>query len=525
MDAKKQPTRRSLAFSPSQPRKKLKSLFNKTFAFQFVSRWEAKSHQGIAVDENYVYTSSGRGIYKYTKAGTLIASNPDARDGGGTIVGYGHINSLFIHNGLLYAGCSNYYPKDPGDPPRGYIKVYRCSDLSYVEEHRVGDEYSEGCAWHDGYWWVIYGDYCNFIDRYDPNWNFVERHPLPYPKSSVSYQGIVWVGDYVYLNNHKNDGGRTCNQTCDCYFWTGTEFTAVARLARPSTECTQDLALDPNGEIMWWAERNYPNIGTQQVVKSNFSTKIDVVMITKNSLHPCLRESLNSIFKNVPLHHLVVIDSFSVDGTIEEIKSRGEGAIKLIQRDCKRGEAREIGIKEVDTEWFAFVDSDVILTEKWFDNIRKYINPKVGAIEGNVKRRGKIQKVKPSGRGYTNCTLIRTDLVRDIRMPKEIHVFEDQFIRKHIENKGFKWLKVYEICSVHAHVKHRPRPTPRGLSRFQTTFEVGRMAGKYKLFPLWKDFFALFLIPVKYLRDGDSPGIYLYNLLGHMKGILDRWER
>lgn len=37
---------------------------------------------------------------------------------------------------------------------------------------------------------------------------------------------------------------------------------------------------------------------------------------------------------------------------------------KIIQKSCLRGKARKIGIKEVETEWFAFVDSDVILYVK-----------------------------------------------------------------------------------------------------------------------------------------------------------------
>ena len=81
--------------------------------------------------------------------------------------------------------------------------------------------------------------------------------------------------------------------------------------------------------------------------------KIDVVMITKNSLLPCLRESIESIFDNIPVNRLIVIDAFSDDGTVElfeECKSKGLN-IEVHQFACGRGKAREIGMKRIRT-WF-----------------------------------------------------------------------------------------------------------------------------------------------------------------------------
>jgi len=240
--------------------------------------------------------------------------------------------------------------------------------------------------------------------------------------------------------------------------------------------------------------------------------KIDVVMITRNSLHPCLKESIEAIIRNIPINRLIVIDAFSTDGTIElfkEYKNRGVN-IEVYQIACKRGKAREIGIKKVETTWFAFVDSDVILADNWFDNIKSYIRPNIGAIEGNVNG----QKVNPRGRAYTNCTLIKTSLVKDIEIPSEMAVLEDQFIRKWIENKGYKWLKVSQPCSIHKSKSNRVKDA----------FEVGRMAGKYKLYPFWKNFAVCFLIPIKILKYRDPPQVYLNKLAGHIKGILERYS-
>ncbi|RKY52408.1 MAG: hypothetical protein DRP89_07745 [Candidatus Neomarinimicrobiota bacterium] len=103
-------------------------------------------------------------------------------------------------------------------------------------------------------------------------------------------------------------------------------------------------------------------------------------------------------------------------------------------------------------------------------------------------------------------------MVKDIKIPEEMTVLEDQFIRKWIESKGYKWLKVSEPRSIHKSQSNRVKDA----------FEVGRMAGKYGLIPFWKDLGVCILIPIKYLRYGESPSIYINKLLGHIKGILER---
>lgn len=241
-------------------------------------------------------------------------------------------------------------------------------------------------------------------------------------------------------------------------------------------------------------------------------TRIDVVMITKNSFTPSLKTSVQSIIENVPLARLIVVDAFSEDNTINFFRKCEENGLNLriIQRRCGRGKARELGINKVSTDWFAFVDSDVILPKNWFKEIRQFIGPEVGAIEGNVKN----QIMKPHGRAYTNCTLIKTLLVKDIQIPSEIHVFEDQFIRKYIENKGYFWLKAPFPVSIHRSQS----------DRIKDAFEIGRIAGKYRLFPLWRNLVICLLIPIKYSKNRESPFIYLNRLAGNIIGILERWN-
>lgn len=47
-------------------------------------------------------------------------------------------------------------------------------------------------------------------------------------------------------------------------------------------------------------------------------------MITKNSLNLCFKENLDSIFQNIPVNHIIVVDSFSSDGTIDLLRKYGD---------------------------------------------------------------------------------------------------------------------------------------------------------------------------------------------------------
>ena len=239
--------------------------------------------------------------------------------------------------------------------------------------------------------------------------------------------------------------------------------------------------------------------------------KIDVVVVTKNSMIPCLPECIKAIYDNVPLNRLIVVDGGSTDGTIEFLK---EFPNVVIIDDSKgnRGTARQKGIEKAGTEWFAFVDSDVVLCDKWFEKISKQITGRVGAIEGRVQRlyEKRPPKIKPSGRGLTHCTLIRRSAVQKINIPPEMHVMEDQFIRRYIEKQGYLWLKAFYPISKHFQAELFGED-------LNSTRMSGKMIGKYDLLPLWKDIAVLAKFPFKNNRERKA---LLYKLIGRLEGML-----
>ena len=179
---------------------------------------------------------------------------------------------------------------------------------------------------------------------------------------------------------------------------------------------------------------------------------IDVVMLTKNSEH-LLEKCLASIYQNVPVNQMIVVDGFSTDRTLKILEAVNErhGNVKVLSVNGTRARARERGIAEVTTEWFMFADSDILLSRDWFRKAKDNIERDVGAVWGvnidvipNVvdKRILRLQTLVAnecfSLRGGTHDALIRRDLVADIRIPDELHTYEDAFIMNWIKDKGFK---------------------------------------------------------------------------------------
>ena len=110
---------------------------------------------------------------------------------------------------------------------------------------------------------------------------------------------------------------------------------------------------------------------------------IDVVILTKNSEH-LLDRCLTSVYENVPVKNLIVVDGFSTDRTLKIVNKLNEahGNVTVLNVDGSRARAREKGLRQVSTEWFMFVDSDVILSRDWFRKAEKNVKSDVGAVWG-----------------------------------------------------------------------------------------------------------------------------------------------
>lgn len=177
---------------------------------------------------------------------------------------------------------------------------------------------------------------------------------------------------------------------------------------------------------------------------------VDVVMLTKNSEH-FLNACLKSVYENVPVKRLIVVDGSSTDNTLIILNefSKKYGNVKIITENGSRGKAREKGIQEVETDWFMFVDSDVILCKDWFTKASKHIQKDVGAIwgvdiPGDIRNSFMIKILQHMEtrvfniRGGCHDILIRLEAVEDIKIPSRLHVLEDAYIKEWITAKNYK---------------------------------------------------------------------------------------
>ncbi|MCK4498603.1 glycosyltransferase family 2 protein [Candidatus Bathyarchaeota archaeon] len=220
--------------------------------------------------------------------------------------------------------------------------------------------------------------------------------------------------------------------------------------------------------------------------------EVDVILLTKNSAFPCLKECLRSVYANVPVSRLLVVDGGSQDDTLQIV---ADFPRVVIIEDSKgnRATARQKGINAIETEWHLHVDSDVVLCKEWFSKASLLITPKVGAIWGaaipmqkhihNITRamakfyRKSIKDLaiqQPSLKRFlTHDTLIRTDALEGIKIPHHLHIWEDQYIGMHLVSKNYQWVMAKDpFCLHYEHER-------RGFNDFIQSGALAKKVGAY----------------------------------------------
>jgi len=207
-----------------------------------------------------------------------------------------------------------------------------------------------------------------------------------------------------------------------------------------------------------------------------------ISFITKNSYSKMesapvsLREVLESVVQ-VPFRSVILVDD-SDDVTpkvfLDWCCKHGKELV-VVRGAGNRAVARQLAIEvfthSFNDDWLMFVDDDVILNEGWWGEARNYLSePGVGLIWGlNYDGyKEKILWLKVLGvdyvsylirefyhRGGTHDTMLRREAIEDIKIPSDLHVFEDWYILRHVIGRGYK------VRIVKAGVTHyNPWPLP-----------------------------------------------------------------
>ncbi|HML02041.1 MAG TPA: glycosyltransferase family A protein [Candidatus Bathyarchaeia archaeon] len=231
--------------------------------------------------------------------------------------------------------------------------------------------------------------------------------------------------------------------------------------------------------------------------------KVDVVVLTKNSEEQ-LERCLSAIYRNVPVNQLIIVDGYSTDKTLDIVEKfeKKHHNVLLLQDMGWRGQARQIGIENVKTEWFMFVDSDAELCNGWFKKARAFVAPNVGAVWGievwsvmtNSKFLRLFLQITMSifqTRGGTHDLLVRREAVREIKIPGSLHSYEDAFIKDWINSKGYDVVATYNPYCIH----HRPSVVwniKSGVNIAQTEIRAGLFHKYPKLFLSYGFYIAYF---------------------------------
>jgi len=262
--------------------------------------------------------------------------------------------------------------------------------------------------------------------------------------------------------------------------------------------------------------------------------RVDVVILTKNSLAPCLKECLDSMYANIPVNRLIVVDGGSTDKTIDLIQKYPKTEI-IDDSHGNRATARQKGIEAAETTWHLHVDSDVILCKDWFKKAQTHMLPDIGAIWGVAIPRDQhvfniakamaklyrkdvvewIMQQQHLKRYLTHDTLIRTEAVKDIKIPADLHIWEDHYIGNHVVAKNYKWIKTRDPYCIHYFHERRG---------FEDFVNSGRLARKIRAYTNHQVLLRLGLAIPKSLwivvatRDFKASKLQLENYIGLAKG-------
>ncbi|MEO1991913.1 MAG: glycerophosphodiester phosphodiesterase family protein [Pirellulales bacterium] len=157
---------------------------------------KGEAQQGLALSEEFYFTSTARSIFRYDPQWNFIEEKPIHIDG------VNHLGAIDYHQGYIWAGLLNGPEHGHHDPKlnRGIIAKIRASDLEVVHSWDISDDVTwvDPVCFDGEYLWV--GDLSDLgIHRYRINGNELEHDGvLRYPKEMHFSQGLRVRGKKVY---------------------------------------------------------------------------------------------------------------------------------------------------------------------------------------------------------------------------------------------------------------------------------------------------------------------------------------
>ena len=173
---------------------------------------------------------------------------------------------------------------------------------------------------------------------------------------------------------------------------------------------------------------------------------IDVIMATLDSEF-VLEKCLYTVYREIPVRKLFVCDGGSKDETLEILKKFPRVEI-FVKPEIRTG-GKLVGflMSLTETEWFAFVDSDIELSEGWYDEMNK--DKKYDVIESSNRisayhlfRQDEL-KLEEGSRASDFCHLVKKDAIQNYHCEDDYMLrYTDLLFQQAVEKSGYKYGKV-----------------------------------------------------------------------------------
>lgn len=201
-----------------------------------------------------------------------------------------------------------------------------------------------------------------------------------------------------------------------------------------------------------------------------------------------LKECLDSIFAEIPVRKVIIVDGGSTDETIK-IASQYQNIEIHIKPELNLGQATQFGFNVAKADWVAVIDSDMILQKGWFKEMSKYMD-KADAIEGcriEYSRLRREQNLTRFRFGVFGQTLLKRAHLQELHLDQPHG--EDAATKYYFDTHGLKWLKIENYLAEHfpkfeTNVYRRTGTTMAIIPRYvpkKQQIEEGHIYRKYKM--------------------------------------------
>jgi len=181
---------------------------------------------------------------------------------------------------------------------------------------------------------------------------------------------------------------------------------------------------------------------------------IDVIIFTLDE-ETFLERCLYTVYKEIPVRKLLVLDGGSKDDTLKILKKFPRVDLHVRPDFKTTGKGFEYILSLVETKWFVLLDAHVELGDGWYNEMNKYENT-YDVLENSRRITAYHQyeeheeKLRKHARSSDMCHLMRKEALQNFHCDDDyMWRFVDFFVRQIVENSDYKYKKIDTTTHTH----------------------------------------------------------------------------